>query len=127
MGGYKAFMTMANRERENFRLAYTTDKELLDAHGRDAVVLFHSERKTHPKFDTPSHKTFEVDDATALRTWVYDHALPLVGQATKDNMGRYQHAGLPLVRVFFDTDYRKENLKHTNYFANRVRKVARDF
>jgi protein disulfide isomerase family A protein 3 len=56
-----------------------------------------------------------------LSAWIKDNYHGLVGHRTTDNMGDFKE---PLVIAYYDVDYVK-NAKGTNYWRNRVMKVAK--
>jgi len=60
-----------------------------------------------------------------LADWIYDISVAKVGEFTKDNIKRYHKKNLPVVKVYIDVDY-ASNLKQTNYYLNRLKKVAED-
>jgi len=60
-----------------------------------------------------------------LTSWINDVAVPKVGEFNKDNLPRYQKKNLPVLKVYIDVDY-NSNLKRTNYYLNRLKKVAED-
>jgi protein disulfide isomerase family A protein 3 len=59
----------------------------------------------------------------ALVDWVKSNYHGLCGHKTTDNAKDFK---LPLVTVYYDVDYVK-NVKGTNYWRNRVMKVAKNF
>lgn len=68
----------------------------------------------------------DFKNAEALRIFLREKSLPLVSQLTYKTRERYTARAVPLVRVFFDVDY-KLNAKGSNYYVNRVRKVAQEY
>ncbi len=84
----------------------------------EGVVIFHSAVKNSRVF-SGSYET------SALTDWVYAKSIPLVGEYTRDSSKRYLKTNQPILKVFFDVDY-GSNLKQTNYYLNRIRKVAEE-
>lgn len=57
----------------------------------------------------------------AITSWIKENYHGLVGHRTLDNAQDFKE---PLVIAFFDVDYVK-NVKGTNYWRNRIMKVAK--
>jgi len=62
----------------------------------------------------------------ALNDWIYEKSVATAGELTKDNEARYKKKGLPILKAYFEVDYSGGNLKRTNYYLNRLKKVAED-
>ena len=62
-------------------------------------------------------------DKDALTKWIRGNYHGLTGHRTVDNAREFQE---PLVVAYFDVDYVK-NVKGTNYWRNRIMKVAQNF
>lgn len=63
------------------------------------------------------------DESDTLQNWINDNYHGLVGHRTQSNMQDFK---APLVVVYYDVDYVK-NPKGTNYWRNRVLKVAKNY
>jgi len=81
-----------------------------------------SEKHEKAKSRYPS-KTLKLG---SLEKFVFDKALPLVGEKTFKSADSYDNTKLPMVTVFADVNHEK-NAKGYQYLANRVRKVAKEF
>jgi len=113
------FRSAADALREQFRFGIVTDKQLLEESGfQQAVVL-------HKTFDEKKNVYTGSNNKEELINWVYSKSVPVAGEITKDNQDRYLKKNLPILKVYFDVDY-KSNLKRTNYYLNRLKKVAED-
>ena len=62
-------------------------------------------------------------DKDSLTKWIKENYHGLVGHRTPDNGREFKE---PLVVAYFDVDYVK-NVKGTNYWRNRIMKVAQNF
>lgn len=62
----------------------------------------------------------------SLQKFVYDKALPLVGEKTYKSSDLYERSKVPVVTVFTAVDTAK-NPKGFKYITNRVVKVAKDY
>jgi len=111
------FLKAADTLREDFRFGYVSDKSVLEGiEGvSEGVVLFHGENQ----------KFTYGGGSPAIGEWIWDKSVPRVGEITKDNTKRYQRKNLPILKVYFDVDW-KSNLKQTNYYVNRLKKVAEE-
>jgi len=120
----KQFMKLADSLSDNVRFAHTFDNDVSAKYGQnDAIVLFQPER-LQTKME-PTQLTFDGDYKILykLKDWVNDHIHGLAGHRTASNAGQFKN---PLVVVYYDVDYVK-NVKGTNYWRNRVIKVAKKF
>jgi len=72
------------------------------------------------KFE-PNHIVYE--ESSDLPSWVRENYHGIVGVRTQANIDDFRN---PLVIVFYDVDYTR-NPKGTNYWRNRVLKVAKNF
>jgi protein disulfide isomerase family A protein 3 len=117
----KEFQKLASALSEDFRFAHTSDAAVLDKYGyKDNVVIFRP-KKMASKFEESEVK-FEGDiKLSALKTWVNNNIHGLAGQRTTANQEQFVK---PLVTVYYEVDYVK-NAKGTNYWRNRVMKVAK--
>ncbi len=63
-----------------------------------------------------------IDSTSALTDWIYENSLAVVGEYSKETAPRYAKRGLPVLKAFFDVDF-KSNIKKTNYYINRIKKA----
>mmetsp|Transcript_20419 Transcript_20419/g.64474 ORF Transcript_20419/g.64474 Transcript_20419/m.64474 type:complete len:426 (-) Transcript_20419:440-1717(-) len=125
----EAFKSTAESLQYDFRFAWTTSEEILAKYKyKSAAVVFKSPRFTSDKYDKPKARFpgASFSNSDALKIFVREKSLPLVGQFTYKTKSRYTDRGMPIVKVFFDVDY-ELNPKGSNYYVNRVRKVAADY
>lgn len=125
---YKKFTKTADKLRESVDFVHI----IVDAAAGDSLSSLQGVPTLHPptvvlvrpsvlsnKFE-PGHAVYSDSDLTS---WVKDNLHGLVGIRTQDNMDAFK---TPLVVVYYDVDYAK-NPKGTNYWRNRVLKVAQSF
>lgn len=120
----KQFLKLADSLSDNVRFAHTFDSGVSAKYGQnDAIVLYQPER-LQTKME-PAQLTFDGDYKILykLKDWVNDNIHGLAGHRTTSNAGQFKN---PLVVVYYDVDYIK-NVKGTNYWRNRVIKVAKKF
>lgn len=125
---YKKFTKTADKLRESVDFVHI----VVDPSAGDSLSSLQGVPTLHPptvvlvrpsalsnKFE-PGHVLYADGDLTE---WVKNNLHGLVGIRTQDNMDAFK---TPLVVVYFDVDYAK-NPKGTNYWRNRVLKVAQSF
>lgn len=120
---YQQFLKLADSHSNDYRFAHTFDSASLEKYGyTDDVVIFQPPRLQSKMEDSQVKYT---EDATLhkLKTWLVDNVHGLVGHRTRGNEAQFKR---PLVIVYYDVDYTK-NAKGTNYWRNRVIKVAKSF
>ncbi|CAG0899559.1 unnamed protein product [Cyprideis torosa] len=116
----KTFQTAADSLRENVRFGLVEDASLASDF-KNKIVLYRPKILSN-KFEEP-HSVYEggENDLGAVKDWISDNFAGLVGYRTSDN-GRFFKAD-NLVVAYYDVDYAK-NPKGTNYWRNRILKVA---
>merc|ERR1711865_687122 len=120
---------LASRQTK-FRWAVTNSPALLQQHRlKNAVAVFKSPRFVSTKHgDRPRARypgsTFEQEGA--LLDFVTQNSQPLVGMLTASSQHFYEAKGLPVLTLFSEADF-QNNRKNSNYFLNRLRKVAVKF
>lgn len=119
-----AFLSVADKLRESIRFGHSSAAAVLEKQGvKDAVVLFRPKHMTN-KFEPASVTyTTESSNAQKLETFIRENYHGLVGLRTRENGQDFKQ---PLVIAYYGVDYVK-NPKGTNYWRNRVLKVAKQF
>ncbi|XP_034444883.1 protein disulfide-isomerase A3 [Hippoglossus hippoglossus] len=120
------FLKAASALRDNYRFAHTNSESLLQSHGIDGegVVLFRPPRLSS-KFEDSSVK-FTEDKFTSnkIKRFIQDNIFGICPHMTDDN--KDQLKANDLMVAYYDVDYEK-NPKGSNYWRNRVMKVAKSF
>ncbi|KAF2882311.1 hypothetical protein ILUMI_23876 [Ignelater luminosus] len=118
-----AFMKLADKLREKVRFAHSSYKDVLEKQGaKDAVVLFrppHLANKFEDDSVTYSGKAVTGD----INEFITKNYHGLVGHRKPDNKQDFQN---PLIVAYYTVDYVK-NAKGTNYWRNRILKVAKQY
>jgi protein disulfide isomerase family A protein 3 len=109
------FLKVANGLRETVAFAH-------GAAGKEGIVL-HRPKTLQSKFEPAELKYEGKMDKDSITKWVNENYHGLCGHRTPDNARDFKE---PLVMAFFDVDYVK-NVKGTNYWRNRIMKVAQNF
>lgn len=119
-GDQPAHGKAAAKLRESVFFAHTTSEEVMEKLGhKDAIVLFRP-KNLHSKFEE-AEAVYESSEA--VDKWVLANYHGVCGVKTTDNAGDFRN---PLVTAYYAVDYVK-NVKGTNYWRNRVMKVAAEF
>uniref|UniRef100_A0A8C9Z1I7 Protein disulfide-isomerase n=1 Tax=Sander lucioperca TaxID=283035 RepID=A0A8C9Z1I7_SANLU len=120
------FLKAASALRDNYRFAHTNSEALLQSHGIDGegIVLFRPPRLNN-KFEDSSVK-YSEDKYTSnkIKKFIQDNIFGICPHMTDDN--KDQLKGKDLLVAYYDVDYEK-NPKGSNYWRNRVMKVAKGF
>ena len=91
--------------------------------GKELGVFLVRPKHLQSKFEDAELKYDGKMEKGALSDWVKKNYHGLCGHRTSDNAKDFK---LPLVTAYYDVDYSK-NVKGTNYWRNRVMKVAKNF
>jgi len=118
----KTFLKYADKMREKLRFGHTSAKEILDKQAeKDGVYIFRPPH-LHNKFED-SFVKFEGTGIGELTEFVSNNIHGLVGHRTRETTADFKH---PMIVAYYDVDYVK-NTKGTNYWRNRILKVAKEF
>lgn len=117
----KTFQKVADAMSTDLKFAHTSSKAVLDKYGFKNDIVLYQPKRLRNKFE-PSELKY-TDDATVykIKEWLNNNILGLCGHRTQSNAEKFKK---PLVVAFYDVDYVK-NEKGTNYWRNRVMKVAK--
>jgi len=114
------FKRVAEKMRETTRFASTVDESLCKKAGHsEAIVLFRPQHLEN-KFEDSKVEYKGKADAGDIQKFIDDNFHGLVGHRTMDNNNQFKQ---PLITAYYKVDYLK-NAKGTNYWRNRVLKVA---
>ncbi|XP_064201545.1 protein disulfide isomerase family A, member 7 [Anguilla rostrata] len=119
------FQKAAGAMRDSFRFAHATDLGLGANHGleSESVLLFRPPR-LNSKFEEGVVKFSEAISTSALRRFIKDNIFGMCPHLTPENRDRMK--GRDLLIAYYDVDYVR-NPKGSNYWRNRVMKVATQF
>ncbi|KAK7086825.1 Protein disulfide-isomerase A3 [Halocaridina rubra] len=117
------FMKVADKLRESVRFGHSINAEVNDKYGKKDVVVLYRPKHLSNKFE-PDSVTFEGSpDKNEIEAFIKDNFHGLVGHRTQDTAQDFRP---PLVVGYYNVDYVK-NVKGTNYWRNRILKVALKF
>lgn len=115
------FLKFSDSHREQYRFGHSSAADVLTKAGQtDAIVLFRAQQLRN-KFE-PESIVFTGQTKVELDEFVKANLHGLVGHRTRENSNDFKH---PLVTAYYGVDYIK-NVKGTNYWRNRVLKVAKE-
>lgn len=118
-----SFLKVADTDRDRFRFGHSSAKEILDKYQfTDDIVVFHPKR-LHSKFEDPHIRYDGNYDTDKIKKFYQTKMQGLCGHRTSDSVSAFEK---PLVVAYFNVDYVKD-AKGTNYWRNRILKVAQDF
>ncbi|XP_051917098.1 protein disulfide-isomerase A3 isoform X2 [Hippocampus zosterae] len=123
---YAEFQNAARDLRENYRFAHTSLETLLQSQGVDGegVILFRPPRLGSKFEDASVRFSEEKFTKNKLKAFIKDSVFGICPHMTDDN--KDQLRGKDLLVAYYDVDYDK-NPKGSNYWRNRVMKVAKSF
>ncbi|XP_055517037.1 protein disulfide-isomerase A3 [Leucoraja erinacea] len=120
------FLKAASAMRENYRFAHTNNEELIKKYEikNEGIILFRPQRLAN-KFESSNVQYTEAKFSnTKIKTFVQDNIFGFCPYMTEDNKDQFK--GKDLLVAYYDVDYEK-NPKGSNYWRNRVMKVAKKF
>uniref|UniRef100_A0A170Z0I6 Protein disulfide-isomerase n=1 Tax=Triatoma infestans TaxID=30076 RepID=A0A170Z0I6_TRIIF len=118
------FIKVADKLREKFRFALASNEELFKEHNlkEDAIILFRPQH-LHNKFE-PSQLIYDgAIKKDSLEQWLLANQHGLVDHRLRDTVDEFKN---PLIVAYYKVDYVR-NAKGTNYWRNRILKVAKDY
>ncbi|KAL7035551.1 hypothetical protein ACKWTF_008439 [Chironomus riparius] len=116
------FLKYADKQREKLRFAHTSDPAILKKVGEtDSIYLYRAPQLAN-KIE-PATVEFSGKDAGELTEFVKTNLHGLAGLRTRDSINDFKN---PLVVAYYAVDYVK-NPKGTNYWRNRIVKVAKEW
>ncbi|TRZ01353.1 hypothetical protein DNTS_033244 [Danionella cerebrum] len=119
------FLKGAGLMRESFRFAHTTDLELGKNYGvtSESILLFRPPRLNSKFEESVIHHTGSMS-VTGLRRFIKDNIYGLCPHMTRENSHSLRKRDL--LTAYYEVDY-LHNPKGSNYWRNRVLKVASKF
>jgi len=118
-----AFEKLADKLRETVRFGISTNQDVLAKFGYSDKVVLYRPKHLNNKFEPDTVVFSGASTREALNTWVEKNYHGLVGHRSVDNAAQFKQ---PIVIAYFKVDYVK-NAKGTNYWRNRILKVAQSF
>lgn len=120
----ETFLSVASSERDHYRFAHTSEASFLKKHKcKDDIIVFQP-KKLHNKFEKAETKYDKSADDSKIKDFLKSSASGLCDVRDSSNADRFSNK--PLVVVYYNVDYIKDP-KGTNYWRNRVLKVAQDY
>ncbi|XP_046403308.1 protein disulfide-isomerase A3 [Ischnura elegans] len=118
-----SFLKLADKLREKVRFGHVLDKATLEeAKYKDNIVLYRP-KHLHNKFE-PNFVVYDGEaNKDSLEKWITNNYHGLVGHRTRDTVQDFKN---PLIVAYYGVDYTR-NPKGTNYWRNRILKVAKSF
>ncbi|XP_053984991.1 protein disulfide-isomerase A3 [Hylaeus volcanicus] len=118
-----SFHAVTKKLKEKVRFAHTTAKALLEKEGYKNTIVLYRPKMLQNKFE-PNTVQFEGENSIAdVQEFINKNYFGIAGVRTRENAAEFKN---PLVVAYYAVDYLK-NPKGTNYWRNRIIKVAKDF
>ncbi|XP_076636047.1 disulfide-isomerase A3 [Colletes latitarsis] len=118
-----SFQTVAKKLKEKIRFAHTSAKSLLEKEGHKNAIVLYRPKILQNKFESDSVKLEDGNSASDVQEFIDKNYFGIAGVRTRENSGDFKN---PLIVAYYAVDYAK-NPKGTNYWRNRIIKVAKDF
>ncbi|XP_015599675.1 protein disulfide-isomerase A3 [Cephus cinctus] len=118
-----SFHAVSKKLREKVRFAHTSAKALLEKEGYKNNIVLYRPKILHNKFEASSVVHKGGDSISEVHDFILNNYFGIVGVRTRDNSADFKN---PLVVAYYNVDYVK-NPKGTNYWRNRIMKIAKDF
>jgi len=114
------FVKVADQLAENFRFAYSIDKDVLAKYGHENKVVIYQPPRLQVKL-LPKENVYTGEAKSSdMKKFIESEIHGLVGHRTIANIQQFKG---PLVVVNYNVDYVRD-IKGSNYLRNRVIKVA---
>lgn len=116
------FLEFADKMRDKLRFGHSSDPDVLKYQEESNAILLIRAPQLHNKFE-PSSVKFDGNTVGELSAFVTKNFHGLVGHRTRTAVQDFKN---PLIVAYYAVDYVK-NQKGTNYWRNRVLKVAKQY
>ncbi|KAL4227773.1 Protein disulfide-isomerase A3 [Mactra antiquata] len=118
---YTNFKKVADSMSSEMRFAHTFNSEVSKKYGYDDNIVLFQPKILQSKFEEAERKYNDDLAVYKIKKWISDNRVGLCGVRSVDNIKDFKN---PLIVAYYDVDYVK-NVKGTNYWRNRVMKVAK--
>ncbi|EFN76813.1 protein disulfide-isomerase A3 [Harpegnathos saltator] len=118
-----AYLTVTKKLRGKAKFAHTTTEQLLESAGHKNTIVLYRPKHLDNKFESNNVVYDGGDSISDINEFISKNYFGLVGVRTRDNKEEFKN---PLVIAYYNVDYAK-NAKSTNYWRNRIMKVAKGF
>jgi len=117
----KEFTKVADSLSDDFKFGFTSNAEALEKFGLSDAIMMFQPKHLQNKFDASTLKYDGEVKSASVKKFINDNIHGFAGHRTADNQGQFKN---PLVVAYYNIDYTKD-VKGTNYWRNRVMKVAK--
>ncbi|KAG7199756.1 hypothetical protein KM043_000425 [Ampulex compressa] len=118
-----SFHAVSKKLREKVRFAHTSEESLLKKVGSKNTIVLYQPKILHNKFEPHEVRYDGGDSISDVQEFITKHFFGIAGIRTRDNAPEFKN---PLVVAYYGVDYVK-NPKGTNYWRNRIIKIAKQF
>uniref|UniRef100_A0A8C5RTS5 Protein disulfide-isomerase n=1 Tax=Laticauda laticaudata TaxID=8630 RepID=A0A8C5RTS5_LATLA len=123
---HSEYMKAASNLRDHYRFGHVSDEDLIKKYEPDGegIVMFRPQHLANKFEDNSVRYTEEKITTGKIKKFLQENIFGLCPHMTEDNKELIQ--GKDVLVAYYDIDYEK-NPKGSNYWRNRVMKVARSF
>lgn len=118
----KQFGKLADAQSEDFRFGHSLEKSVLEKYNFNNKMVMFRPKRLQSKFEDATLTYDGPATLSSMKEWVRDNVHGLCGHRTTGNIDQFK---TPLIVAYYDVDYVK-NTKGTNYWRNRIMKVAKE-
>ncbi|XP_058790201.1 protein disulfide-isomerase A3-like [Phymastichus coffea] len=118
-----SFHTVAKKLKDKVKFGHVIEKSILEKEGYKNNIVLYRPNILQNKFETSKVVYEGGDSVSEVHSFVKNTHHGLVGVRTRDNAEDFKN---PLIVAYYNVDYVK-NPKGTNYWRNRIMKVAKEF
>ncbi len=125
---YQLFLDYAFKNRKTFQFGHTFEKisSLEDVQAPAIVLQHHADVRS--KFEKEKY-IFNKENAVEkdLEEFIQQYQIPLVGILTQENQRNIYLSRRPICIVIYDLDFSFDNRERTQYWRNKILKVANTY
>ncbi|XP_055836801.1 protein disulfide-isomerase A3 [Episyrphus balteatus] len=119
---YKMYLKFTEKYREKYRFGHSSSLPVMNHIDEKNVIVLYRAPQLANKFE-PASVRFTGKSSAELEAFIKENIHGLVGHKTQDVASDFKN---PILTAYYSVDYAK-NPKGTNYWRNRVLKVAKEF
>ncbi|KAJ8678737.1 hypothetical protein QAD02_014524 [Eretmocerus hayati] len=118
-----SYHAVSKKLRDKVKFGHSTAKSVLEKKKLKNKIVLYRPKNLQNKFEDSQILHEGGESIEDIRKFVKENYFGLVGVRTRDNAAEFKN---PLVVAYYAVDYVK-NPKGTNYWRNRIMKVAKEF
>ncbi|XP_065060543.1 protein disulfide-isomerase A3-like [Rhopilema esculentum] len=121
---HKRFAKAADNKRNDFDFAHTFAPEILKHYNYENAIVIFRPSHLHAKFEDPFVAITDPEESVLnIERFIDDNQFGMVGQVRGNNEAKFMK---PVIIAYYNVDWRR-NKKGTQYWRNRVARIAKKF